>query len=80
MAVAIAIAIAIAGTERHSGVVGLSAAPQEQGSVGSRMPAEKARQFETGISGRAENRGLKSARHQISFSSNRSARFPHFPL
>lgn len=80
--------IAIAGNVRHarSGLAGLDlrtflrtflrTAAQEQGSVGARMPAEKASEFEAGIAGRAENRGLEFRCHQIFFKPPRSVRLP----
>ena len=80
--------MAIARNVRHagSGLAGLDlrtflrtllrSAAQEQGSFGARMPAEKASEFEAGIAGRAENRGLKFRRHQIFFKPPRSVRLP----
>jgi hypothetical protein len=44
---------------RPAGFGGLCAAPQEQGRIGPRMPAEKASEFEAGIAGRSENGGFE---------------------
>jgi hypothetical protein len=40
------------------------------------MPAEEARQFQAGIAGRAQHRGLKFRRHPIRFQPSRSSDFP----
>ena len=43
------------------------------------MAAEKAREFEAGIAGRAENRGFEFGRHPIFFRSPPIDPFPDFP-
>jgi hypothetical protein len=44
------------------------------------MPAEETSEFEAGIAGRAEKRGLKFGRHQIFFKPNRFTRFLIFAV
>jgi hypothetical protein len=69
------VAIAIAGNLRQSGsrIVGFCAATQEQGRIGSRVMGEETREFEAGLAGRAENRGIKFGPHQICFKSLRAS-------
>jgi hypothetical protein len=72
-----AVGFAVAGKMGQSGrgIVRLGTAPQKQGRAGPWMAAEKAREFEAGIAGRAENRSFKFRCHQLFFKSTESLRF-----
>ena len=61
---------------RPAGIRRLRLAPQKQGRIRSRMAAEKAREFQAGIPGRAQHRGPKFGRHKICFKPSPQGAFP----